>query len=91
MGAIGGGLLGLLSDRRLKKDIKKIGTHANGLTIYKWNWNSEAKDLGFDIYPTQGFMAQEAKEVYPQHVYTHPSGYMMLDYASLNNEIAGAA
>ncbi len=94
MGAgIGGGLglLGLLSDRRLKQDIKRIGTHANGLPIYSWNWNSEAKDKGFDIYPTEGFMAQEVKEVYPQHVYTHPSGFMMLDYASLNNETAGAA
>lgn len=92
MGAIGGGLLGLLtSDRRLKKDIKKIGTHANGLPLYKWDWNAEAHDLGFEIYPTEGFMAQEVKEVYPQHVYTHPSGYMMLDYASLNNEVAGAA
>lgn len=94
MGAgIGGGLglLGLLSDRRLKQDIERIGTHANGLAMYSWNWNSEAKDKGFDIYPTEGFMAQEVKEVYPQHVYTHPSGYLMLDYASLNNEVAGAA
>jgi len=92
---IGGGLglLGLLggSDRRLKEDVKRIGTHANGLAMYSWRWMPEAKDVGFDIYPTEGFMAQEAQEVYPQHVYTHPSGYLMLDYASLNNEVAGAA
>lgn len=95
MGAgIGGGLglLGLLgSDKRLKEDVKRIGTHANGLAMYTWRWMPEAKDVGFDIYPTEGFMAQEAQEVYPQHVYTHPSGYLMLDYASLNNEVAGAA
>lgn len=91
---IGGGLglLGILgSDRRLKEDVKRIGTHANGLAMYSWRWMPEAKDVGFDIYPTEGFMAQEAQEVYPQHVYTHPSGYLMLDYASLNNEVAGAA
>lgn len=92
---IGGGLglLGLLggSDRRLKEDVKRIGTHANGLAMYSWRWMPEATDVGFDIYPTEGFMAQEAQEVYPQHVYTHPSGYLMLDYASLNNEVAGAA
>ena len=90
---IGGGLglLGLLSDRRLKKDIKQIGTHANGLAMYSWQWNDEAQSRGFDIYPTEGFMAQEAREVYPQHVHVHPSGYLMLDYASLSNEAMGAA
>ena len=94
MGAgIGGGLglLGFLSDRRLKKDIKQIGTHANGLAMYSWQWNDEAQSRGFDIYPTEGFMAQEAREVYPQHVHVHPSGYLMLDYASLSNEAMGAA
>lgn len=90
---IGGGLglLGLLSDKRLKKDIKQIGTHANGLAMYSWQWNDEAQSRGFDIYPTEGFMAQEANELYPQHVYVHPSGYLMLDYASLSNEAMGAA
>ena len=90
---IGGGLglLGFLSDRRLKKDIKQIGTHANGLSMYSWEWNDEAQSRGFDIYPTEGFMAQEAREVYPQHVHVHPSGYLMLDYASLSNEAMGAA
>ena len=94
MGALGGGglgLLGFLSDRRLKKDIKQIGTHANGLAMYSWQWNDEAQSRGFDIYPTEGFMAQEAREVYPQHVHVHPSGYLMLDYASLSNEAMGAA
>ena len=94
MGALGGaglGLLGFLSDKRLKKDIKQIGTHANGLAMYSWQWNDEAQSRGFDIYPTEGFMAQEAKELYPQHVYVHPSGYLMLDYASLSNEAMGAA
>ena len=94
MGALGGaglGLLGFLSDRRLKKDIKQIGTHANGLAMYSWEWNDEAQSRGFDIYPTEGFMAQEANELYPQHVHVHPSGYLMLDYASLSNEAMGAA
>jgi hypothetical protein len=94
MGALGGGglgLLGFLSDKRLKKDIKQIGTHANGLAMYSWQWNDEAQSRGFDIYPTEGFMAQEAREVYPQHVHVHPSGYLMLDYASLSNEAMGAA
>ena len=91
LGAALGAGLSFLSDRRLKKDIKQIGTHANGLAMYSWQWNDEAQSRGFDIYPTEGFMAQEAREVYPQHVHVHPSGYLMLDYASLSNEAMGAA
>ena len=91
LGAALGAGLSFLSDKRLKKDIKQIGTHANGLAMYSWQWNDEAQSRGFDIYPTEGFMAQEANELYPQHVYVHPSGYLMLDYASLSNEAMGAA
>ena len=91
LGAALGAGLSLFSDKRLKKDIKQIGTHANGLAMYSWQWNDEAQSRGFDIYPTEGFMAQEAREVYPQHVHVHPSGYLMLDYASLSNEAMGAA
>lgn len=91
LGAALGAGLSFLSDKRLKKDIKQIGTHANGLAMYSWQWNDEAQSRGFDIYPTEGFMAQEAREVYPQHVHVHPSGYLMLDYASLSNEAMGAA
>ena len=91
LGAALGAGLSLFSDKRLKKDIKQIGTHANGLAMYSWQWNDEAQSRGFDIYPTEGFMAQEAREVYPQHVHVHPSGYLMLDYASLSNETMGAA
>ena len=91
LGAALGAGLSLFSDKRLKKDIKQIGTHANGLAMYSWQWNDEAQSRGFDIYPTEGFMAQEAREVYPQHVHVHPSGYLMIDYASLSNEAMGAA
>lgn len=85
-GAIGGGvlgLLGLLSDRRLKKNIEAIGKHPNGLTMYTWEWNDTAKEAGFDVYPTSGFIAQEAEKIYPEHVFEHESGYLMIDYVTL--------
>ena len=90
MGAIGGGLLGLLSDNRLKEDVELLGKHPNGLNVYRWKWNETARKNRFETYPTEGFMAQEAQKLYPEHVYRHPTGYLMLDYAALNNEVMGA-
>jgi hypothetical protein len=92
MGAIGGGLLGLLtgSDSRLKEDVELLGKHPNGLNVYKWKWNETARKNRFETYPTEGFMAQEAQKLYPEHVYRHPTGYLMLDYAALSNEVMGA-
>ena len=91
MGAIGGGALGLLaSDTRLKEDVELLGKHPNGLNLYRWKWNETARKNRFETYPTEGFMAQEAQKLYPEHVYRHPTGYLMLDYAALSNEVMGA-
>ena len=91
MGAVGGGILGLLaSDTRLKEDVELLGKHPNGLNVYRWKWNETARKNRFETYPTEGFMAQEAQKLYPEHVYRHPTGYLMLDYAALSNEVMGA-
>ena len=92
-GALAGGglgLLGLLSDRRLKKNIEAIGKHPNGLTMYTWEWNDTAKEAGFDVYPTSGFIAQEAQKIYPEHVFEHESGYLMIDYVTLEGRRSAA-
>jgi hypothetical protein len=69
IGAIGS----MFSDRRLKENIKKIGTADNGLAIYSYNLKGGAT--------TQiGFMADEVEKVIPEAVITHPSGYQMVDY-----------
>lgn len=61
------------SDRRLKKDIKKIGRADNGLPIYSYRLKSGG--------PTQfGFMADEVEAVNPDAVATHKSGFKMVDY-----------
>ena len=79
------------SDKRLKTNIKQTGLHPNGLKTYSWDWNDIGHSVGFSDMPTTGFMAQEVQKLYPQHVYTHESGYLMLDYGSLNSETKEAA
>ncbi len=90
MGTTMGALLALFSDNRLKEDVELLGKHPNGLNVYRWKWNKTAKRHHFEIYPNEGFMAQEAKKLYPEHVYRHPTGFLMLDYAALSNEVMGA-
>jgi hypothetical protein len=63
-----------LSDRRLKSNIKRIGTHKLGIGIYEYDIMGK-----HDI----GVMAQELLQVMPDAVHQHPSGYLMVDYGRL--------
>jgi hypothetical protein len=64
-----------LSDRRLKSNIKRIGTHKLGIGIYEYDIMGK-----HDI----GVMAQEVEQVMPEAIHIHPSGYMMVDYGRIN-------
>jgi len=80
----------LFSDERLKENITKIGVHKNGLNIYSWDWNKTARSFDDDLLGSEfGFIAQEAQQVYPEHVYKHSSGYLMLNYDGLGKEVQG--
>jgi len=78
MYSLGGAALGAppgtFSDRRLKSNIVRIGTHPIGVGIYE-----------YDIFGGRqiGVMAQELMEVMPEAVHQHPSGYLMVDYGRL--------
>lgn len=81
LGSAGIGAYGLMnakpmvvSDRRLKSNIVRIGTHPLGIGIYE-----------YDIFGQRdvGVMAQELLEVMPEAVITMPSGYMAVDYGRL--------
>lgn len=63
-----------MSDRRLKSNIVRIGTHPLGIGIYE-----------YDIFGQRdvGVMADEVLEVKPSAVVRHPSGYLMVDYGGL--------
>lgn len=76
LGAVGGGLLGLLSDRRLKTDIEPVGKMDNGLTVYRYRYKSGGPMM-------LGVMADEVKEVNPAAVGTHESGFDYVNYEEL--------
>lgn len=82
----------LFSDERLKDNITKIGVHKNGLNIYSWDWNETARLFDDELRGGElGFIAQEAQQVYPEHVHKHSSGYLMLNYDGLGKEVQGVA
>ena len=64
------------SDMRLKHDIIRVGTAANGLALYrfKYLWSGQ-------VYV--GVMAQDVLAVRPDAVLAGGDGYLMVDYAKL--------
>ena len=81
LGAAAGGALGAggalaSSDRRLKKNIVRIGTHKSGVGGYSYTM----KRTGIDDV---GVMAQELQGVMPEAVSTDSDGYLMVDYSKL--------
>jgi hypothetical protein len=64
----------MFSDRRLKSNIVRVGTHPRGVGIYEYDIFGERQ---------QGVMAQELQEVAPELVIKHPSGYLMVNYGGL--------
>lgn len=82
-GAMGGGgtaagiagLGAMFSDRRLKSNVERIGTHPVGVPLYE-----------YDIFGRRerGVMADELQAVRPDAVLTHPSGYLMVDYSAIS-------
>lgn len=71
---LGAGALYKFSDRRLKKDIKKIGKTDDGLPIYSYKYRGGG--------PTElGLMAQDVAKKKPDAVAVTPSGYLAVDYS----------
>jgi hypothetical protein len=68
---------GMFSDRRLKKNIKKVGK-INGFNWYSFNWNSVANKLGLSG-STYGCMADEVFEKVPDAV-CMKNGFMWINY-----------
>jgi len=62
------------SDRRLKRRIKRVGTHAIGVGIYEYEMFG---------HPQRGVIAQEVQAVRPDLVARHPSGYLQVNYGGL--------
>ena len=73
---LGSSLLSLWSDRRLKRDIKKIGTLPSGLNVYSYRyvWGGPEQ---------QGVMADEVRAVIPHAVIEDASGFLKVDYSQV--------
>ena len=83
-GSAAGGLVGgLFSDLTLKSNVEPIGTDSKGRTIYKWEWNDTAKEMGIDHQPTEGYVAQELLGSDPQAVRISKEGYLMVALEAL--------
>lgn len=79
------GLIGL-SDKRLKKDIKKIGERA-GVNVYQFRFINDEKQI-----LQMGYIAQEVYERYPQAVIVgDEKNPWMIDYAKLYDMTGGIA
>lgn len=65
-----------MSDRRLKRDIHRLGERPDGLGVYLYRY------LWSPLWQV-GVMAQEALKIAPQAVARHPSGFLMVDYSKL--------
>ena len=70
----GASLIPLLSDRRAKTDIKRIGTADNGLGVYLYRYRSGGP---FQI----GVLAQEVQQIVPNAVVQGPDDFMRVNYS----------
>ena len=66
----------ILSDRRTKRNIVKIGSRPDGLNVYAYNylWSND---------PQIGVMADEVKQIKPHAVITLDNGLMAVNYGAL--------
>ena len=73
-GAVGSAGITKYSDRRLKSNIVRIGTHPLGIGIYEYDIDGSRQ---------RGVMADEVLTVLPEAVLTGDDGYMMVNYGVL--------
>jgi Chaperone of endosialidase len=67
---------GVTSDRRLKTDLVRIGTHDLGFGIYRFRYVwGEAEHVGV--------LAQEVDEVLPSAVVRRADGFLAVDYSAI--------
>lgn len=83
--ALGAGAVAYRSDRRLKEDIKLIGTdEGTGLNLYEFTYKGGTGTKYI------GVMADEAKVNFPHAVFTMPDGYDAVNYEALGIEFVKA-
>lgn len=77
-GAVAPALIGTFSDRRLKENIERVGTHERTqLPIYKFSY-IKTPDKQY-----LGVMADDVEKKYPDMVHTMPNGFKAVNYDGL--------
>lgn len=71
---LGTAAIGAFSDRRLKTNIVRVGTHKRGFGIY---------DYELFGHPQRGVMADEVQKIMPEAVVKGPDGYLRVRYELL--------
>jgi hypothetical protein len=72
-----GAMMYMMSDRRLKKNIRRIAEHPLGIGVYAFDY--------LDGQPAIGVMADEVEKVLPAAVGTDSRGYKFVNYRTLAN------
>jgi hypothetical protein len=72
------------SDRRMKKNVHKIGKLAEGLNAYSFKYKGDTSP-----FQQVGVMAQEAEKVAPEAVAEGSDGYKRVHYGRLASAMAG--
>ena len=76
------------SDRAIKENIVRIGTHPLGIGLYLFDYKPAYRETaGFGR--RFGVMADEVEAVLPQAVVMQPDGYKRVDYALLGLDLPG--
>ena len=70
------------SDRRLKENIARVGTHPLGMGLYLFDYKAEYQGRWGEGRQF-GVMADEVEAVMPAAVSLHPDGYKLVDYGML--------
>ena len=78
----GGVSMGMVSDRTIKQDIVRVGTHPFGFGLYLFEYKPHFRTQ-WGHGRRFGVMADEVEVVMPQAVRLHPDGYKMVDYGML--------
>lgn len=71
----------MASDRRLKRDIKKVGELENGLNVYSFKYIN-------DTGPFVGVMADEVEKIQPEAIGPEIAGYKTVDYSQLKGLVS---
>ena len=79
-GQIIGGMFAGASDKRVKKDITKLGTNSQGYNIYQFKYKS---DTGLNLDTSNYHIGVMADEIHPSLVSTH-KGYSIVDYSGID-------